>query len=667
MKKIATITSVLCIMFSLNVFGEDATGAQEVKSRVQFPSKEIIVKDNREQPGTVSVISEKQVKNSTATNLVDVINEHVPSFYSGNNRVMGFGVASSGSAKMSVRGMGVSGWGPTTGMPMLINGLDTTTSIMGHPVADIFAMKNIDRIEVLHGPQPVLYGSGAMGGIVNVITRRQETEGFSTEMSGSYGSFNSTDDYVVHQGKTGILDYGVSYNFQRSDGHRSQRTLDGFRLTSDYYNHNGTFRFGLALGDFWYAGFNGYVMKQKISDPGMEYRYYKFTNPTALNNSLKDLETFNILRHGYSVNLMNRYDKFEGMVHLYVNLGVHDAEKTAQNMDSYHQDDVMYGAKATETARLFPGSKITAGIEAKRWGGSAKFPDNTTIPFLRDAGNYYVKNKFITNASVFAMADQKILDYVLISGGVRYTDDSKSGGIVSWQAGVVFYPLAAFADPDISDMKIHAGIARGFKLPDLRQLYLFGPYPVRYPNPYLSPETDLTVEYGIEQSFFNRVTLAVTGYRVFSENMFVPYGAYPNNYWINNYQRVVYDGVESSLKLNVHEFVNVRAGYSYIDNDYRGKRLVFVPRHRVTAGVVFEGYDALLALEGEGVRGVYNDTAAAQKLSDYTVFNLRAAYTILEHVKVFANFYNITDRRYQAFWGYPMPGFHMLGGVTAMF
>jgi len=95
---------------------QDAPGAGNDKTvktdEKVFVSKEIIVKDKKEQPGVVSVITDKEVKNSSKTDLINVINQNVPSFYTGNNRVMGFGVSSSGAAVMSIRGVGKSGWGP---------------------------------------------------------------------------------------------------------------------------------------------------------------------------------------------------------------------------------------------------------------------------------------------------------------------------------------------------------------------------------------------------------------------------------------------------------------------------------------------------------------------------------------------------------------------------
>lgn len=213
---------------------------------------------------------------------------------------MGFGVADSGSAQMSIRGIGNSGWspqtggGPTTGIPILINGMDTSMMINNHPVADIFSMKNIRRVEVLYGPQPVLYGSSAMGGIINVITERMSIEGYETVLSASYGSYNSTDDYVSHMGKIGNFDYAGSYNFRFTEGHRDQ-TIHGTKFTSEYRSHNGTVHGGYEFNKNWYLALDAYLMNQVINDPG------------GKGAEAEKLEVFNITRGGAVVSLGNTF------------------------------------------------------------------------------------------------------------------------------------------------------------------------------------------------------------------------------------------------------------------------------------------------------------------------------------------------------------------------
>ncbi len=604
--------------------GQPGTGEEQV-----FQSKEIIVRDKKEQAGVVSIISEKEVKNSTKTDLINVISQQVPSFSTGNNRVMGFGVSSSGAAVMSIRGVGKSGWGPTTGVPFLVNGLDTTTSIMGHPIADIFTMKNIDRVEVLHGPQPVLYGSGALGGVVNIITKRQETDGYRTELSASYGNHNTTDDYVMHQGKTGIFDYGVSYNFQRTDGHREQTAPNGTEVTSEYLNQNGTARFGFELGRNWYAGMNAFVMKEKIHDPGPEGA------PT------NTLETFDILRDGVSLNILNRYERFEGMLHVFYNNGHHEAEQEPLDIDSYEHDDTLYGARVVETAKLFPGSRITVGAEARKWGGTSKNPST---------GTYFVDDKFLTEASLFGLAEQRLFNVVTVSGGARYTDNSEFGGFTSWQGGLIVNPTDFF--------KVHATAARGFSLPNLRQLYI-KMFPAEVPNPDLESEIYMSYDAGIEITPITNLVIDVTGYRIEAENKIIKAG--PK--WINA-DEFDYNGLEATAKYLVMEMIGIRAGYSFIDNEYDDTKLAYVPRHRAVGGISFEKYGIYAGIDGEYVREIWADTAGAQELSNYTVLNAKLAYTFLERYRAFVNFNNITDREYETYWQYPMPGFTVLGGLS---
>lgn len=600
------------------------------KKQKSFESKEIIVKDKKYQAGVVSVITDTEVKNSTKTDLINVINQNVPSFYTGNNRVMGFGVASSGSAVMSIRGIGKSGWGPTTGLPILINGLDTTTSIMGHPIADVFTMKNIDRVEVLHGPQPVLYGSGALGGVVNVITKRQEIEGYKTELSASYGSFNATDDYVLHQGKIGAFDYGVSYNYQYTDGERKETTPNGSTVTSKYYNHNGTARFGYELGNNWYAGINAFVMKQKIHDPGPKG---KTTNT---------LETFDILRDGISLNILNSYDKLDGMIHVFYNHGHHEAEQTALDTDSYEHNDNLYGIRAVESAKLFAGNTITVGVDARTWGGTSK---KLTAPV-----RYYVKDKHLVDTSVFGLVEQRLFNAFTVSGGARYTDNSKFGGYTAWQGGLIVNPTPYF--------KVHSTAAKGFKLPDIRELYI-KMFPAEVPNENLKTETYLCYDAGIELTPVKEFSFDVTGYRIYAENKIIKSGAG----WTNA-DDFDYDGLEATAKYTLLNMITFSAGYSYIDNEYHNQKLPYVPQHKLIGGIAFEKYGIYAGMDGAYVYDVYADTAGKIDLSNYLVLNAKLAYTCMERYRAFINFNNITDKSYETYQDYPMPGFNVLGGLS---
>ena len=671
MKRFMLFLFMFSLIVSINtvVSGQDTEEDAEKSSEpAVYTLGEILVKDTAEKPGVTSIVEKEDVDKSSKNDLINVISENVPSFYTANNRIMGFGVASSGAATMSIRGIGVSGWspqtgtGPTTGVPILINGMDVTMMINNHPVADIFSMKNIEKIEVLHGPQPVLYGSSAMGGIINVITKRRSKEGYDTNVSASYGSYNTTDDHVSHNGKIGDFDYGVSYNFRYTDGHREQE-INGTTFTSEYLSHNGTAHFGYEFNKHWYAGLDTYAMKMEIHDPGAE------------GETSDELEVFDITRGGTVVQIGNTFNKIEGSLQLYGNWGHHlNTLPGYDNVDNYESYDSMYGAKLKETITPMDGTNITLGTEGRRYGGKA-YNNRTHFEYTDD--------KFIQEASGFGLLEQAFFDrFFIVSGGGRYTHNSEYGGYNAWQGGAIVNPF--------DTTKIHFQAARGFKVPDIIQYYnkwMDGDYTIKERDVDLKPETYTSYEVGIEQSINDIILASITGYRIYSKNKFTKeIVGFKETEW-RNAEDFNYNGLEASLVVKPVKVLKLNAGYSFIDNEYRNRVLPYVPRHKLLSGATVSIGGLMVNLNSEYVKDVYANeqertigpnTIEHKKLDNYFIINAKITYTFLENYKVFANFNNITDREYATyaiykfppdneFLEYPMPGFHMLAGVSATF
>lgn len=618
---------------------------------------DIIVSDTQLYPGSYQTIKPEKVKESGFTDLVSVIKNEVPSFFSPSNRTMGYGVSRSGAAAMSIRGIGKSGWGPTTGVPVLYNGMDTTMGIMGHPVADVLTMKNVEQIEVLIGPQPVLFGSSAMGGVINIITKKQAQEGFSTDVQASYGIWNSTEDYLYHTGKLGSLDYSIGYQFQHSDGDW-QQTFNGKDFTSEFTQHSGNVHVGYAISKNWYASFDSYSMKQNIHDPGPEG--LDALAPLPLNNQLNLLEEFTITRGGMVAKLSHDYRIFSGSLQAEGNFGRHESVQTNTGKDIFESDDKSYALRLKEIVRPWQGSTITAGAEWRRWGGTAK---NVAT------GAFYIEDRFIYDASGYGLLQQNFLkDMISLSGGGRYTHNSEYGGFTAWQAGAAVRPL--------DKTKIYTNIAKGFKLPDIRQ-YFVKMFPatntILETGTDLKPETYTSMEAGISQDLFERITLNVAGFRIYSKDQFV----YQNNAWANA-PDFTYNGIEAHVRLKAFEWMSVNAGYSYIANKQDDAYLAYVPKHRATGGFVFSMAGVRLEMSGEYVNGLYADTAGTKEFDSYFVANARLSYTLWQKYTAFVNFYNITDKEYStfailvpplgnAYCEYPMPGIHFIAGLSATF
>ena len=97
---------------------------------------------------------------------------------------MGYGVSTGGSGQMSMRGIGGPAQAglPTTGLLVLIDGHPQYMGLMGHPIADAYQSMLVERVEVVRGPASVLYGSNAMGGVVNIVTRHMAQDGIKTDI-----------------------------------------------------------------------------------------------------------------------------------------------------------------------------------------------------------------------------------------------------------------------------------------------------------------------------------------------------------------------------------------------------------------------------------------------------------------------------------------------------
>jgi outer membrane cobalamin receptor len=655
MKRLKTLLYALfiSIMIVHPAFAQEGEDERDVDTVYRF--KEIIVKKKKEQPGKTTILTDKDVQESTKTDLIGVINENVPSFYTGSRGIMGYGVAQSGSALMTIRGMGLSSWGPTTGFPIFFNGIDTSATVWSHSVADIFSMKNVERIEVFHGPQPVLFGSTAMAGAINVVTKRQEKEGFYTFLSASYGSHNSTDDYIHHMGKMGIFDYGASYNLQYTDGHRKEE-IGGEEFTSEYRSHNGTARIGIELGRYLYASLTGYIMNMNIHDPGPENRVI---DP-------EDLEIFDITRGGSSLSIRNSFNTIEGYLQVYSNHGIHEATNPVTDETDYRHVDKTQGVKLQETLKkVIPGNRITAGAEFKRYGGEIEKSPNPTGT---------MDEEYLTDSSVYGLIEQAFFEMVTVSAGARYTDNSEYGGYTAYQGGLIINPTRT--------TKLFANAAKGFTIPGVRYRYNpNAPGGFFDVNNELKPEVNIVYEAGIEQTLIETLTVGLTGYQVTSKNKIIPdFSTIPPSF-DNSEDAIEYRGLEASARYVYNEIAGVRASYSYIDHQYEDSAgdkqiLNYVPKHRGVFSAFVELYNVYLGLSGEYVKTIWHDYSTDQKLDDYLLLNVKIAYAFLERFQIFLNLNNITNTDYATYirksdtneYGeYTMPGFNVLGGASAMF
>ena len=141
--------------------------------------------DVRHLPMTISVVGRPQIESRYDASLLPLLTEQVPGLFITSRGMMGYGVSTGAAGGMSLRGVGGS---PTAGLLVLIDGHPQYMGLMGHPIADAYQSMMAEKVEVVRGPASVLYGTNAMGGVINIVTRKQLEDGVNTDMQVGYGS-----------------------------------------------------------------------------------------------------------------------------------------------------------------------------------------------------------------------------------------------------------------------------------------------------------------------------------------------------------------------------------------------------------------------------------------------------------------------------------------------
>jgi iron complex outermembrane receptor protein len=139
-------------------------------------------------PYTVTTVSDAQIVATGKGQLLSVLSGMVPGLFVTERNILGFGVSNGGAGGIKIRGVGGS---PTNAVLMMVDGQPQFAGIYSHHVADFYETEYVDRVEVLRGPGSVLYGSNAMGGVINVITKEAAHDGTETTASTQYGSYNT--------------------------------------------------------------------------------------------------------------------------------------------------------------------------------------------------------------------------------------------------------------------------------------------------------------------------------------------------------------------------------------------------------------------------------------------------------------------------------------------
>lgn len=506
----------------------------------------------------------------------------------------------------------------------------------GFNFADLLT-DNLERIEVLRGPQSVLWGSRAIGGVVNIITR-EPTDALSFRATADYGRYDHGHVSGAVTGKAGPVGFSAGAGYL---------TTDGISVADSGTERDGHHLFGANLktvteiSDAVSIDLRGYYTKSKVDLDGFPPPNYSLADTAEYQRQQQMVGYGGINAALFDGRLKNRL----AAAYTLVDKATYDPAGTPlKNFDTRGRN---LRFEYQGVADLGP---VQATFGAEHEQERFRIVSVFSFPALQPV------HKKANTDSVYVDVHAKPVDGLNLGAGIRYDDHSQFGHATTMSADAAYSPNAG-------KTTIRASYGEGFKAPTLYQLY--GDFGFKF----LQPEKARGWDAGISQSLIGD-SLAVSAIwfnrRVTSQIDFDL-----GTFTYANIARAHAEGVELELRIAPATNFLVTANYSFTNARNRersdpnfGKQLARRPRQSVN---VAADYDWSFGLKtGATITHVaksFDNAANTRRLGDYVLVDVRATMPITEAVELFARVENLFDEQYETATGYGQRGRAAYGGV----
>ena len=587
--------------------------------------------DVRHLPLTVSVIDRQEIEQSMQPSVLPILTQQVPGLFITSRGIMGYGVSNGAAGGIALRGLS----GGSGRMMVLIDGHPQYAGIFGHPISDAYQSFLAERVEVLRGPASVLYGSNAMGGVINIVTRQLHEEGVKTNVNLGYGSFNTLQSEVTNRIRKGRFTSLISGSYNRTDGHRSDM---GFE------QYGGYAKLGYRVTDNWNLRGDVNVTHFNASYPG------------PVSAPLLDGDQ-SITRGMTSFAVENKYEKTSGAASFFYNWGNHwindgytPSKGETPQESRFLSFDNMMGLSLYQSTQFFPGNRITVGFDWFRYGGHAwnKFVSGEKAGTTSD-----LVDKHEDELAGYVDFRQDMGSWLTLDAGVRVDHHSRVGTEWIPQAGLSFHL------PRTIELK--ASASKGFRYPILREMYMFPPQ-----NPDLKLESMWSYELAWAQHLLdNSLTYGINLFYIDGKNLIVTLPNPNGTGMLNqNTGKIENCGVEGEIAYRIDPHWSVEANYSYLHME---NPVVGAPEHKLYAGAQYTHKRWTVSTGVQYIDNLYTTVGDNPQTEEFVLWNLNASFRVNRWLDVWARGENLLAQRYEINAGYPMPRATVMAGVNLNF
>jgi vitamin B12 transporter len=535
---------------------------------------------------------------------------------------------------------------------VLIDGIDVSDPSAGDAFdfSQILA-SNIARVEVLRGPASGLYGSDAIGGVINIITKAGSgpPHVYGTLEGGSFDTFNQTTGLSGSSGR-------FTYNFDFSHYHSGATDvtpsglIPGGTFNPDYYDSRS---FSTKLGAQLTDNF----------DVGAVLRYVD----TDLNSTSDDFSSFPPVpeaQQSYSRNheLFTRgfahLTSFDGRFEQMIGFGFtgywrNFLDPTPDELALGNDPSDFHGVREKVdwrgTVKLVPGETLVLGAEHQ----------------IERLNNTNPASAHVTNDAGYIELQSNVTDRIFNAVSFRYDDNGAFGGHPT------FREAPAYLIPE-TGTKLKGSVGTGFKAPTLDELYDSFPAFNFFANPNLRPETSLGYDAGFEESLWDKqVEFGSTYFHNDISNLIQT--NITGTTYVNIGQATTY-GAENFVSYKPWDPLTLRADYTYTmaNDDVEHTELLRRPKHKVSLDARWQETEALSFTATAVYTGKWADinrdgTASGLFATPYTLINLAGTYDFGNGLSFFTRINNLLDRHYQDPIGFQHQGFGAFGGLKVAF
>ena len=585
--------------------------------------------DIRHLPMTVSVVDRPLIEYSNVPSLLPVLTEQVPGLFITSRGIMGYGVSGGAAGTISMRGLS----GGSGQVMVLIDGHPQYMGMFGHPISDAYQSLMAERVEVLRGPASVLYGSNAMGGVVNIVTRRMQQDGVRTDINAGYGSWNTVQTEVTNRVRYKGFSSIISASYNRTDGHRTDM---GFE------QYGGYAKLGYDFSPHWRVRAD------------VNVTHFNASNPGTVSDPLTDADQ-SVTRGMTSLAVENEYEGTSGALSVFYNWGDHHINDGYSVLAGespldyrFNSHDDMMGISAYQSVRMFRGNRLTVGVDWYRFGGSAW---NQYVAGERRGEREDIVNIAQHEVAGYVDFRQNIGTWLTLDAGIRIDHHS--------HIGVEWVPQAGLSLHLPHSMELKASVSKGFRYPTIREMYMFPPQ-----NPDLRPERMWTYELSLSQKLLEgRLSYGVNVFYIDGDNFIMTQmvDGRPHNV---NAGALRNAGVEAQAAWRIARDWSVDANYSFLHMD---NPVVAAPEHKLYVGGLFAHGRWYVSTGVQYVAGLYTQVGDSPVQEDFVLWNIRASFRILDWMSVWVRGENLLNWKYEINAGFPMPGANVTGGLNFEF